>query len=91
VGKTIMGVAAVSLDGFIADDNDDVGPLFDWLGQQTRPVFGSAAAAVVRPTPLSRLSPAARKSSRSSASGVRENRADDCLPVGALDAVTGSL
>ena len=32
MGKTIMGVAAVSLDGFIADDNDDVGPLFDWLG-----------------------------------------------------------
>jgi dihydrofolate reductase len=27
-----MGVAAVSLDGFIADDNDGVGPLFDWLG-----------------------------------------------------------
>jgi len=32
MGKTIMGVAAVSLDGFIADANDDVGPLFDWLG-----------------------------------------------------------
>jgi dihydrofolate reductase len=31
MGKTIMGVAAVSLDGFIADDDDDVGPLFDWL------------------------------------------------------------
>lgn len=31
VGKTIMGVAAVSLDGFIADDNDGVGPMFDWL------------------------------------------------------------
>jgi dihydrofolate reductase len=31
MGKTIMGVAAVSLDGFIADNNDDVGPLFDWL------------------------------------------------------------
>jgi dihydrofolate reductase len=31
MGKTIMG-AAVSLDGFIADDNDDVGPLFDWYG-----------------------------------------------------------
>jgi hypothetical protein len=31
VGKTIMG-AVVSLDGFIADDNDDVGPLFDWYG-----------------------------------------------------------
>jgi dihydrofolate reductase len=32
MGKTIMGVAAVSLDGFIADVNDEVGPLFDWLG-----------------------------------------------------------
>jgi dihydrofolate reductase len=31
MGKTIMGVAAISLDGFIADDNDDVGPLFEWL------------------------------------------------------------
>jgi hypothetical protein len=29
MGKTIMG-AVVSLDGFIANDNDDVGPLFDW-------------------------------------------------------------
>jgi hypothetical protein len=32
MGTTIMGTAAVSLDGFIADDNDEVGPLFDWLG-----------------------------------------------------------
>lgn len=32
MGKAIMGAAAVSLDGFIADDNDGVGPLFDWLG-----------------------------------------------------------
>jgi dihydrofolate reductase len=31
MGKTIMGAVA-SLDGFIADDNDGVGPLFDWLG-----------------------------------------------------------
>jgi dihydrofolate reductase len=31
LGKTIMG-AVVSLDGFIADDNDGVGPLFDWYG-----------------------------------------------------------
>ena len=31
MGKTIMG-AAVSLDGFIADDHDGVGPLFDWYG-----------------------------------------------------------
>ncbi len=31
MGKTIMNVAAVSLDGFIADDNDGINPLFDWL------------------------------------------------------------
>jgi dihydrofolate reductase len=31
MGKAIMG-AVVSLDGFIADDRDDVGPLFDWYG-----------------------------------------------------------
>jgi dihydrofolate reductase len=31
MAKTVMG-AVVSLDGFIADDNDDVGPLFDWYG-----------------------------------------------------------
>jgi dihydrofolate reductase len=31
MGKVIVG-ATVSLDGFIADDNDDVGPLFDWYG-----------------------------------------------------------
>jgi dihydrofolate reductase len=30
VSKVIMGCAAVSIDGFIADDSDDVGPLFDW-------------------------------------------------------------
>jgi dihydrofolate reductase len=31
MGKVIMG-ATVSLDGFIADEKDDVGPLFDWYG-----------------------------------------------------------
>ena len=29
MGKTIMG-AVVTLDGYIADLNDEVGPLFDW-------------------------------------------------------------
>ena len=28
--STVMTHAVVSLDGFIADDHDDVGPLFDW-------------------------------------------------------------
>ena len=32
MGKAIMGAAAVSVDGYIADDNDGIGPLFDWLG-----------------------------------------------------------
>ena len=32
MGRTIMGAASVSLDGFIADDNDGVGAMFDWLG-----------------------------------------------------------
>ena len=31
MGKTVMG-AVVSLDGFMADDNDGIGPLFDWMG-----------------------------------------------------------
>jgi len=29
MGNTIMG-AVVTLDGYIADINGDVGPLFDW-------------------------------------------------------------
>lgn len=31
MGKTVMG-AVVSLDGFMADPDDGVGPLFEWLG-----------------------------------------------------------
>ncbi len=31
MGKAVMG-AVMSLDGFMADENDGVGPLFDWLG-----------------------------------------------------------
>jgi hypothetical protein len=30
VGKVVM-YASVSVDGFIADENDQPGPLFDWL------------------------------------------------------------
>ncbi|MGN9910169.1 dihydrofolate reductase family protein [Phytohabitans sp. LJ34] len=32
MSKVIMGCAAVSIDGFIANESDDVGPLFDWAG-----------------------------------------------------------
>ena len=27
-----MGAASVSLDGFMANERDEIGPLFDWLG-----------------------------------------------------------
>lgn len=37
MGKVIMD-ATVSVDGFIADENDDVGPLFDWYGNGDVPV-----------------------------------------------------
>lgn len=32
VYRADLRAAAVSLDGFIADDHDGVGPLFDWYG-----------------------------------------------------------
>lgn len=53
MGRTVMS-AIVSLDGYIADDDDGVGPLFDWfgngdvewtLGDTARP-FRSAQASV---------------------------------------------
>jgi dihydrofolate reductase len=31
MGKTIMGCAAVSVDGYIAYDDGQIGPLFDWM------------------------------------------------------------
>ncbi|GAB3858824.1 dihydrofolate reductase family protein [Nocardioides maradonensis] len=37
MGSVIMH-AVVSVDGFIADDNDDVGPLFDWYFNGDRPL-----------------------------------------------------
>jgi dihydrofolate reductase len=41
MNKVIMH-NVVSVDGFIADDNDDVGPLFDWyFNGDTPPVEGS--------------------------------------------------
>jgi hypothetical protein len=30
MGKVVM-YSTVSVDGFIADENDQVGPLFDWM------------------------------------------------------------
>jgi len=35
---TVMMHAVVSVDGFIADDNDDVGPLFEWYFNGDQPL-----------------------------------------------------
>lgn len=40
--STVVMHAVVSVDGFIADDNDEVGPLFDWYFNGERPLFESA-------------------------------------------------
>jgi len=40
VGKVVM-YASVSVDGFIADDNDMPGPLFDWLSSGDVPLDDS--------------------------------------------------
>jgi dihydrofolate reductase len=45
VGKVVM-YASVSVDGFIADENDDPGPLFDWLVSGDVPLDDSGALKV---------------------------------------------
>jgi dihydrofolate reductase len=52
---TVMMHAVVSVDGFIADDDDEVGPLFDWYFNGDRPIVddgpfrvGPASADYVR-------------------------------------------
>jgi hypothetical protein len=57
MGKTIMGAAGVSLDGFIADDHDDPGPLFDWLANGD--VAWSFPAPTASPGPRRRRLPPA--------------------------------
>ncbi len=40
---TVVMHAVVSVDGFIADENDDVGPLFEWYFNGDQPIVGEAA------------------------------------------------
>jgi dihydrofolate reductase len=37
----VIASAVVSLDGFVADTEDDVGPLFDWYGNGPVEVYGA--------------------------------------------------
>jgi hypothetical protein len=39
---TVVMHAVVSVDGFIADENDDVGPLFEWYFNGDVPIGGEA-------------------------------------------------
>ncbi|MFF0345828.1 dihydrofolate reductase family protein [Kribbella sp. NPDC004875] len=37
----VIATAAVSLDGFVADEKDQVGPLFDWYGNGPVEIYGT--------------------------------------------------
>ena len=40
--STVVMHAVVSVDGFIADENDEVGPLFDWYFNGDQPIVDEA-------------------------------------------------
>lgn len=44
--STVVMHAVVSVDGFIADDDDQVGPLFDWYFNGDQPLFDGGGDAV---------------------------------------------
>lgn len=46
---TVIMHAVVSADGFIADENDEVGPLFDWYFNGDRPITDAAGEALHAP------------------------------------------
>ena len=39
---TVVMYGSVSVDGFVADTNDQPGPLFDWLSSGDRPLDEAA-------------------------------------------------
>ncbi len=64
MGKVMMG-ATVSLDGFIADEHDAVGPLFDWYGN------GDVETTLGDPDRVFRVSAASAEYIRSAWSNIR--------------------
>ena len=48
--STAVMHAVVSVDGFIADEHDEVGPLFDWYFNGDQPIVGDSVEA--QPTPF---------------------------------------
>jgi hypothetical protein len=49
MGRVVMH-ASVSVDGFIADEHDQPGPLFDWLTSGDVPLDESGALTVSQPS-----------------------------------------
>ncbi|MBG6238203.1 hypothetical protein IWX78_001158 [Mycetocola sp. CAN_C7] len=49
MGKVVM-YSSVSVDGFVADENDQPGPLFDWLSSGDVPLDGSGELKVSQST-----------------------------------------
>ncbi len=51
--STVIGVATVSLDGFVAEESDVVGPLFDWYGNGEVAIAGGDPERVFHVSPAS--------------------------------------
>jgi hypothetical protein len=49
--STVVMHNVVSVDGYIADDNDDVGPLFDWYSNGDTELTESGGPQVSRAQP----------------------------------------
>lgn len=49
MGKVVM-YSSVSVDGFIADENDQPGPLFDWLTNGDVPLDESGVLKMSKPS-----------------------------------------
>lgn len=54
--STVIMHAVVSVDGFIADEHDDVGPLFDWYFNGDLPLTDAAGEELHAPFRLSKVS-----------------------------------
>ena len=55
---TVMMHAVVSVDGFIADEHDDVGPLFEWYFNGDLPIAGEATEVSYPAMPVTIKTPA---------------------------------
>ena len=64
MGKVLIG-ATMSLDGYIADENDGVGPMFDWYGN------GDVAVAMADPDRVFKVTAASADYIRQSSGPVR--------------------